>query len=36
MAARIAFGTLLVIVLYHLVKGREPALDTPEEDPTYT
>lgn len=32
----IAFGTLLVIVLYHLVKGREPALDTPEEDPTYT
>jgi uracil-xanthine permease len=32
----IAFGTLLVIVLYHLVKGREPALDKPEEDPTYT
>jgi len=32
----IAFGTLLVIVLYHLVKRREPALDTPEEDPTYT
>lgn len=32
----IAFGTLLVIVLYHLVKRREPALDNPEEDPTYT
>lgn len=32
----IAFGTLLVVVLYHLVKRREPALDIPEEDPTYT
>lgn len=31
----IAFGTLLVIVMYHLVKGRAPALDEPEDDPTF-
>ncbi len=32
----IAFGTILVIVLYHLVKGRGKALsDTEETDPTY-
>lgn len=32
----IAFGTVLVIVLYHLVKGRLPANESQEEDPTYT
>lgn len=31
----IAFGTLLVIVLYHLVKGREEKMSGDEEDPTY-
>ncbi|NLC98765.1 MAG: nitrate reductase, partial [Actinomycetales bacterium] len=31
----IAFGTLLVIVLYHLVKGRAPARDNPEDAPTF-
>ncbi len=31
----IAFGTLLVIVLYHLVKGREDVMSGDEEDPTY-
>lgn len=32
----IAFGTLLVIVMYHLVKGREDAMSGDEEDVTYT
>ena len=32
----ISFGTLLVIVLYHLVKGREDAMSGDEEDVTYT